>query len=189
MSKKKIVMPGDVLATAEELTAGDGTFEEDGLIKASRLGEYVVDEKSRVALVTPLTDVPTVLKNGDVVLAEVKNVKNQMVIVDVVHVINRKRGIAGNVNGTIRVSEIAKGYVKEAGTEYRTGDIIKAKVIQVAPSLQLSTKGKEYGVIRALCSVCRSPLEKVNDYLECKQCGNRERRKVAIDYGKGHLNL
>ncbi|HID25718.1 MAG TPA: RNA-binding protein [Thermoplasmata archaeon] len=189
MNKKRIVMPGETLAMVEELTAGDGTFEENGLIKASRVGEYVVDEKNKTAWVAPLTDVPTILKKGDKVLAEVRNVKNQMVIVDVVHVVNKRRNIAGNVNGTIRVSEIAKGYVKEANTEYRTGDIVRAKVIQVTPSLQLSTKGKEFGVIRALCSMCKSLLDYTNGYLECRRCGNREKRKMAIDYGKGYFNL
>jgi exosome complex component CSL4 len=56
-------------------------------------------------------------------------------------------------------------------------------VIQINPSLQLSTKGKEYGVIKSLCSKCRNPLTLKNRDLECNQCGYREKRKLASDYG------
>jgi len=189
MKDKKIVMPGETLATTEELVAGEGTFEEDGVIKASRLGEYVVDKKYRTAIVKPLTDIPTILKVGDNVFAEVKNVKSQMVIADVVHVINKHRTIAGNITGTIHVSEISRGYVKDATTEYKAGDVVRAKVIQVSPSLQLSTKGDKLGVIRALCSNCRTLLQKNGKILECRNCGNKEKRKIAVDYGKAYLDL
>jgi exosome complex component CSL4 len=189
MEKRKIVMPGETLATAEELVAGEGTFEEDGYIKASRIGEYVADAKYKTAIVKPLTNVPTVLKVGDTVFAEIKNVKSQMAIADVVHVLNKDRSIAGNASATLHVSEISKEYVKDAMSEYKTGDIIRARIIQTTPSLQLSTKGKTFGVIKALCRDCRSFLQKKGEILECKNCGSRERRKIAVDYGKGYLDL
>jgi len=53
--KDKIVMPGDQLSTSEELLPGEGTFEEDGIIRAARAGKYVVDEKHRKAKVKSKT--------------------------------------------------------------------------------------------------------------------------------------
>ncbi len=35
--KQKLVMPGDQLSTSEELLPGDGTFEENGIIRAARI--------------------------------------------------------------------------------------------------------------------------------------------------------
>jgi len=181
--KEKIVMPGDKLSTSEELLPGEGTFEEDGIIMAARTGEYVVDEKYRKAKVKPLTSVPVILKKGDIVIVEVGMVKSSMIIVNVIHVIGKNRSVSGDRNGTIHVKEIADGYVKDAASEFRAGDFVRAKVIQVKPSIQLATKDRDLGAIKALCVKCRHSLIKKGDMLECEHCGNRERRRIALDYG------
>jgi len=188
MTRDKMVLPGEQLSTTEELYSGEGTFEEDGVIRASRVGRYVVDEKHRKAMVEPLTSVPVLLKKGDTILAGVLSVRSSMVIVEVTHVIGKDRAISGDTNGTIRVSEISTSYVKDPSSEYQIGDIIRARVTQVKPSLQLATKDGNLGVIKALCVKCRQPLIRKDNILECKNCGNKERRKVAMDYGEYDLN-
>ena len=183
MDKKTIVMPGDQLSTSEELLPGDGTFEEDGVIRASRIGRYVVDEKYRRAKVQPVTSVPVVLKRGDIVLAEVRLAKPMMIIADVLHVVGKNREISGDTNGTIHASEISRSYVKDASTMYRAGDILRAKILQVTPSVQLGTKDNDLGAIKALCVKCRKELLKKGNVLRCNNCGNVERRKITLDYG------
>jgi exosome complex component CSL4 len=183
MSKDKLVLPGEQISTSEELLSGDGTFEEDGIIRASRIGKYVIDEKQRKAIVKPLTSIPVVLKKGDIVLAEVRSVRSNMVIAEVKHVIGKNRPISGDTNGTLKVSEISTSYTKDPAYEYSTGDIIRAKVTQVKPSVQLATKDRDLGVIKGLCVKCRQPLIKKGNALECGSCGNKEKRKTAIDYG------
>lgn len=183
MSKDKIVLPGDQVSTSEELMPGDGTFEDNGIIKASIVGKYFVDEKNRRALVKPLTSTPVLIKRGDIVLAEVNSVRSSMVIADVIHVIGKNRAISGDTNGTLKVSEISQSYVKDPANEFAPGDIIRAKVTQVKPNIQLTTKDKDLGTIRALCTRCRQPLIRKDRGLECKNCGNNERRTMAVDYG------
>jgi exosome complex component CSL4 len=184
MDKNKVVLPGDQVSTSEELLPGEGTFEEDGIIRASRFGTIFIDEKHRKAIIKPLTSIPTELKKNDIVLAQVVSVRSNMVIADVVHVTGKKRPISGDTNGTLRVSEISTSYVKEPSTEFATGDIIRAKITQVKPSLQLTTKDKNLGVIKSNCSKCGKILYKKGNILECNNCGNREKRKFAIDYGE-----
>ena len=181
--KKRIVLPGDKLSTTEELHVGEGTYEEDGDIKSSRMGVYEVNEKHRMANVKPITSIPVLIKKGDRVLAEATSVRSMMVIADVFHVVGKNRSISGDTNGTLHVSEISTGYVKDPSEAYGLGDIFRAKVIQIKPSLQLSTKGREFGVIKARCSKCRSTLALKNNNLECSQCGYKEKRKLANDYG------
>lgn len=188
MANDKIVMPGEQVSTSEELLPGDGTFEEDGLIKSSRFGIYKVDTKNRRATVQPLTSTPVSVKRGDIVLANVGMVRSNMVIADVFHVIGKKRAISGDRNATLRVSEISNGYTKDPATEFAPGDIIRAKVTQIKPSLQLATKDRDLGVIKASCSKCRQPLINKGKSLECKNCNNTERRKLANDYGNYDLN-
>jgi exosome complex component CSL4 len=183
MVDNKIVLPGEQVSTSEELSPGDGTFEEDGIIKASRVGTFVVDNKHRKAMVKPLTSVPVEINKGDIVLAEVGSVRSNMVIANVIHVLGKKRSISGDTNGTLRVSEISSGYVKDPSTEYAPGDIIRAKVNQIKPSLQLATKDRDLGVIKSVCMRCKHTLVKSGNLLECKNCGKKENRKFANDYG------
>src|SRR2546428_6696446 len=65
---------------------------------------------------------------------------------------------------------------------YRLGDIIRAKVIQVKPSVQLTTGERELGVGKAGCSVCRGPLEVRGREVYCPRDERTERRKLAADY-------
>lgn len=188
MTKDKLVLPGDKVSTSEELLPGNGTFEEDGIILANRVGIYAVDEKHRRAIVKPVTSVPVELRRGDIVLAEVGSVRSSMIIANVFHVIGKKRSISGDTNGTLRVSEISQSYVKDPATEFSPGDIIRAKVTQVKPSVQLETKDNDFGVIRGLCSKCRHPLIRKGGILECENCRNKEKRKLAVDYGNYDLD-
>lgn len=181
--ENKIVLPGEQVSTSEELLPGDGTFEEDGIIRASRLGIFFVDQKHKKVIVKPLTSIPVELKKGDIVLAHVNSVRSNMVIADVMHVIGKKRAISGDTNGTLRVSEISTGYVKDPSTEFAPGDIIRAKVTQVKPSIQLATKDRDLGTIKAICSKCRHSLIRIGNMLECENCGNKEKRRYASDYG------
>ena len=187
MSNDKIVLPGDQLSISEELLPGDGTFEEDGVIRASRVGIYFIDEKHKRAIVKPLTSIPVELTKGDIVLADVSSVRSNMVIAEVIHVIGKNRAVSGDTNGTLRVSEISTRYVKDPSTEYASGDIIRAKVTQVKPSVQLATKDRDLGVIKAVCSKCRHPLSLKENVLECSNCFNKEKRKTANDYGNYDL--
>jgi exosome complex component CSL4 len=129
-----------------------------------------------------MTSVPVLLKKGDIVLAEVNSVRSSMVIAEVKHVIGEKRPISGDVNGTLHISEISSGYIKDPNEVMSLGDIFKAKVIQVTPSVQLTTKGKDLGVIKAFCQRCRTPLDQKGEGLECPQCNHKEKRKLDQAY-------
>jgi len=181
--KHKIVMPGDQLSTSEELLPGDGTFEENGIIRAARIGTYEVNDKHRTAEVKPVTSIPVILQKGDIVIAKIIMAKSTMIIAEVVHVAGKNRSISSDTDATIHVKEIAQGFIKDASTEYKSEDYVRAKVIQVKPSVQLETKDRNLGAIKALCSKCRHPLVKKSNGLECENCGNKEHRRIADDYG------
>ena len=189
MSDEKIVLPGEQISTSEESLPGEGTFEDRGIIKASRMGQVQINKKNKNIIVKPVTSTPVMLKKGDTVICEVRIVRSSMAIVDAVYVPNKNRGISSDTNGTIHVSEISENYVKDASSEYGNGDIIRTRVIQVKPSLQLSTKGTNLGAIKSLCTKCRKPLKLMKgNLLKCENCSHKETRKIASDYGQGNLN-
>lgn len=183
-----VVLPGDKLAITEELRAGKGTYEANGEIFSSIIGIFRIDRKRMMAEVEPITSVPLVIKEGDIVACEVKQTGDAMVICRIIHIANKKRQIAGEKDVAIHISNISDEYVEDIGKKYRIGDIVRAKIIKAEPVLQATTKGKEFGVIKAYCTNCRNPLIRKNKLLECKVCGSVEERKIADDYGEGNID-
>jgi len=182
------VLPGDKVAISEELQAGEGTYEKNGEIIASVIGKFKIDSQRMAAIVEPLAKMPLILKAGDTAICEVKQLTEAMVIVKIIHIAGNKRQIAGEKDAAIHISNISNEFVDNIGKKFRIGDIVRAKIIRVEPAIQLSTKGKEFGVIKAYCTNCRNTLIKKDNLLECLSCGKLEERKVADDYGEGNLD-
>ena len=182
-----LVFPGDKLATSEELLPGYGTYDAGGEIISTLIGKFFVDRKHMSAEIKPITSIPLILKEGDVAICEVKQLTESMVIVELLHIAGKGRAIAGEKDGAIHISNISREYVSHPGRMYRIGDIIRAKIIQVEPAIQLSTIGESFGVIKSFCMNCRSPLVRKNSILECPSCERKEERKIANDYGEGNI--
>src|SRR5881396_2790006 len=159
----KMVLPGDEIAVAEEFEPGDGTYERNGLVFAATPGVLFLDPENRVARVRAFNP-PAELKIGDIVYGVVDDIRGMMAA------------------ATIHISNVSEEYTEDIHDMYRLGDIIRAKVIQVKPSVQLTTAERNLGVVKALCSICRGPLELRGRELYCPRDERTERRKLAADY-------
>jgi len=184
MKEKKEVFPGDEVAVEEEYLAADGTFASDGKIYASQIGVLILDPEEMTArVISP--NPPNVLKEGDVVFAIVADTRSTMATADVVATDGNLRDIGGETYATIHVSKISQGYTDDVSKELRKGDHIRAMVIGIKPSLQLSTKDDHFGVVRSLCFKCKTELvRKGKTQLYCEECDRSFTRKLADDYGK-----
>ena len=80
----------------------------------------------------------------------------------------------------------SRGYLAtlSPGQWLQADDIIRAKVTQPRPSVQLTTAGPHLGVIKALCRRCRAPLVRKDKGLWCNNCERAEVRKLSDDYGE-----
>ena len=178
----KRVLPGDPVAFAEEYIAGEGTYEDkDGRVYASAVGQLEVDEAEKVVKVRP-ENPPIVLVEGDVVIARITDVKPAMAICTIVSQEGKRREVSSETLAAVHVSKIASSYVEDAGDLLRPGDLVRAKVIQALPSVQLTTSGPHFGALHSLCSLCREPLDKKGDKLYCTRCERTEVRKTSDDY-------
>ena len=176
-----MVLPGDEIAVAEEFEPGEGTYERNGLVFAATPGVLFLDPENRVARVRPFNP-PAELKVGDIVYGVVDDIRGMMATATVLAIHGRTRQISGESEGTIHISNVSEEYTEDIRDMFRLGDIIRAKVIQVKPSVQLTTAERNLGVVKALCSVCRGPLELRGRELYCPRDERTERRKVAADY-------
>ena len=181
------VFPGDALAFAEEFLPDEGVYDDGTYLRASRIGKFEVNTDEMRVRVSPVTSVPSTLHLGDYVYGKITMLKTSMCGVEVLHVEGSQRNVAGDTNGTLHVSKIAKRYIQDPSREYRLGDIIRARVIDVKPSVQLSTEDPRCGGILCLCLRDRFPLKRVGKGLECPVCGRRDTRNLAPVYGEVYV--
>jgi len=184
----KIVLPGDEIAVAEEFEPGEGTYERDGLVFAATPGVLILDSQNRVARVRAFNP-PAELKVGDIVYAVVDDIRGMMATATIQAIHGRSRQISGEAEGTIHISNVSEDYTEDIHDKFHLGDIVRAKVIQVKPSVQLTTAEPNLGVVKAICSICREPLELRGQDLYCPRDERTERRKIAADYDELRLTV
>jgi|GEM_PF-86478 len=186
MAEKRLVLPGEELGTTEEFLPGQGTYEDKGKIFAAVAGVLDVDTKEMAILVRPANP-PVRLKVGDIVIGTVSEVRSSMVELELSRVTGRNRAISDQGAASVHVSHISENYVPDVESQFRLLDIVRAKVIQAQPSIQLSTAGMDFGVIRALCGKCRKPLVLKGESLWCEADHRNETRKLARVYGSNEF--
>jgi exosome complex component CSL4 len=184
----KIVLPGDEIAVAEEFEPGEGTYERNGAVFAATPGMLILDSQNRVARVRAFNP-PAELKVGDIVYGVIDDIRGMMATATIQAIHGRSRQISGEAEGTIHISNVSEDYTEDIHDKFRLGDIIRAKVIQVKPSVQLTTAESTLGVVKAICSVCRGPLELRGRDLYCPRDERTEGRKIASDYDDLRLTV
>lgn len=183
-SSETLVVPGDLLGTAEEFVPGRGTYEDRGKIYAALLGHRKVDPSDRAVHVDAIHPVP-IIHDEDVVYGRVDEVKSAMAIVTILVGATNQRTVPGTPEGTIHISKAKDGYTEALSEEFAAGDLVVARVLQSHPSIKLTTAASDLGVVTARCQSCHALLGRgEKGELRCPRCGNREHRKVASAYGR-----
>ena len=179
----RLVLPGELLGTAEEFVPGRGTYEDGGRIFAALLGHPRIDPADRAIRVDAIHAIPQVSEN-DTVYGRVDELKSAMAIVTILTSAPTGRGVPGAPEGTIHISKAKEGYTETLAEEFSPGDVVLARVLQSRPTIKLTTAPSFLGVVAAHCQVCHALLAKHGHELECPRCGHRERRKMASEYGR-----
>ncbi|WP_298523516.1 exosome complex RNA-binding protein Csl4 [uncultured Methanobrevibacter sp.] len=186
MDKKeeRIVMPGDKLGIIEQYLPGEGTYDDNGDIKSSVLGNVKINQKMKVISVEGSTK-PALLKVGDIVYGQITDIKPQRANVKIDCIKDNARPLALPYMGAIHISQAKKDYLEKLSDAFRIGDIIQAKVVKVTgDNIDLGTVDDDCGVLKAMCTRCRDFMHttsKANE-LQCNTCNKKERRKVSKNY-------
>ncbi|MBI4406767.1 exosome complex RNA-binding protein Csl4 [Candidatus Micrarchaeota archaeon] len=175
-----LTLPGEFAGIAEEIAPDKNTFEENGNIYSSVIGLPVINKAKRSVSVQAFNKVKP-LSPGDIIVGFVSEIYDQIAQVRIISVEGRERTAVHNVVAFIRISEIIKSYVENFRDHLRTGDYLRAEVIEITDlGTYLSISKPELGVVKAFCSRCRGETEKKESVFLCRECGFRERRKAAI---------
>ncbi len=179
------VLPGDSIGATEEFRAGAQTYESAGNIYATVAGTVKTDNRDRTISVIPGTSTPPVLKRGDVVIGQVTGLRDSLVLVAIAGVRGvTDRAIPDVGPAVIHVSNIKKAYVKDISREFGLFDIVKARITDLR-NMRLDTSEPELGVMKALCSRCRTAMTQNGSRLVCPECNQVETRKMSTDYRTG----
>ena len=136
---EEILFPGDYIATSEEFIPGEGTFEEEGNIFSAVLGKLNINKNEMVAEVIPVIDPPVNLKRDDIVIGRVARIVKGYIFVEINHKKGVDREVIGETYARLHISKISTSFIKDVGQAFSESDIIRAKVIQTEPSLEIST--------------------------------------------------
>jgi exosome complex component CSL4 len=179
------VLPGERLGVIEEFIPGAGTFQDqDDAIYANITGNVHINMKERKISVESTTRTPLYPQRNDIVFGEIQSVSKKSATINIFRI--RDVPCPVPFSAFLYIKESVGGYVDQMQDLFAPGDIILARVQQQSEGLtHLSTVGSRFGVLRAYCSRCGEPLSLKGARLECPQCGNVEKRKLANSYGKG----
>ncbi len=173
------VVPGDALCVIEEFAPGPGTYEEDGIVRASVPGTVRIDMINYTIEVRGTNAERRMLQPKEVVFGEVIAMRNELAQLKIARNLEEVLH-ARAFSAVIHVSQAGKP-VSSLYDVIRPGDLLKVKVLS-GPPYQVTLKGPRLGVILAYCTNCGHPLYMIEKQLECPYCGRVEERQVSPDY-------
>jgi exosome complex component CSL4 len=177
----RFTIPGEKLGVIEEFIPGSGTYEDRGTIYSTRVGLAEIDPLGKTVKVEPCSKTPVVPKEGDVVTGLVVNVQDKLAIIEIYEIGDRILPLP--YSAALHIANTSPRYERLMGDICKRGDFIRAKVINVKNRIpQLTTVGRELGVIKAFCSKCGEELIPSGRILICPACGNKESRKIPSEY-------
>jgi exosome complex component CSL4 len=180
----QFVLPGERLGVIEEFIPDAGTYIKDGVIYSKVVGRASVDFLNKRVSVYSLVHGTRVPKIGSIVLGQVSNAQTQNAGVRIFKI--GKKQLSGFFTGILHISDVQLRYVESMFDVCKPGDIIRTKVISEKNNVyHLSTKDRDLGVVYAFCSQCGHMLELRRQGMYCPRCGKTEKRKTALDYGRG----
>ena len=184
---KKNVFPGEELAVIEEYNKGEGSYQDNGLVRSEELGETRINKEKRALEVKKATKKLNLPVEGSIVIAEAGSVTRRDARVDIFRINGKK--IEPTYTGLIHVNDVAREFDRDLEQGLRTGDIVRAVIANTKNRIiQLSLAAPEYGVVYAYCSRCGGILEMDKGKLTCPKCKRVERRQYAKSYGKEDIS-
>lgn len=185
MKKDNFTYPGELLCAIEESAPGKGVYEKGGEIFAVFAGR-IIREHGEISVI-PKKEVEHIHPE-QIVYAIVASTKDTLALLEIHPLIKGRGRFSPALDyGILRVTDIAKGYVKSVKNEMKIGDIIRARVKDIREDISLSINEFNLGVVFAYCTRCRSVMDRIKDQVKCRKCGNIEKRKLSNLYAQTQM--
>lgn len=177
--KNEVATPGEKLGVIEEFEHLEGTYDDDGVIRASNLGEAKYD-MTRRTVGMQLKKKPLMPRVGDSVIAEVESAQPS-VVNSTILIIDGKKSDANLKGMMLLIGERRK--VPRSQIPCSVGDIIRATVVSTLNSIiHIAFSKPEDGVVYTRCSICGGDMIRVQRQVKCIQCGNRVDKQLSSEF-------
>ena len=173
------VLPGTKLASIEEFEGGQGTYTRDDSVRALLLGRAQYDIKARKVTIQPVKTRSMIPSQGDSVTGTVEVAHSSMLSLRIQSV-NGKDSAAGFTGLLLLGGQRGRGKRPIIG---KYSDVIRATVVSNRNGIiQLALKGKDDGVLLAICSSCGSKVSRHGTRIKCSFCDLLEERALSPDF-------
>ncbi|NPA86934.1 MAG: RNA-binding protein [Candidatus Diapherotrites archaeon] len=185
--------PGEKICEVEEYLPGRGTYaDEDGGVYAKIVGKEKFNNIERTVSIVPPPGkrIPGINVVGSIVYGRVFQVLNKVALLHLYpYKTARFRLVPPGPIGAIYIGDVRREFVEDLHNEFEVGDWVRAKIKRIVKKFypQLTTVGKDLGVIKAYCPHDRTPLVRRGAELYCPKCKRKFKRKIAFDYGDPKL--
>jgi len=177
--EKKLVLPGSHLGSCEEFESGENTFTDNDETYSSTFGEVEVNEgaisvkREGKSISAPKIDSKLICY---VTRADPNKARLTCMLEDEVEGKCR----ASSIDAVLPVPNVSRGHVESIRDAVKVGDIIKVRIYKIKEGgeIEVSVIGKDFGVLKAFCSKCRSSMHLKDHIFICNKCGWKERRKI-----------
>jgi exosome complex component CSL4 len=180
------VTPGEKLSVIEAFESGEGTFVDDGTVRALRVGRAVPNRDKRRISVKPIRNMGRVPRPGDIVVGIVETAQPSVanILIETINDKYSQSGFTGMLYSGANRSQRGRGRRR---VTCKPGDIVRARVYSVKNSIfHISVDLPEEGVLRTVCSICGGVVVRIGDRVKCIECSYVEERKLASDFDQ-HL--
>lgn len=179
--EQKYVVPGEFLGTEEEFISGRRTYEHDGKIYSSNVGQVEIGNDFSIKVKSEKKEIfPQI---GDEVVGVITDINEPLVVVSGEYLIKKGEIIPFKMRALVHASRVTGHYLDQCSKVLKLRDVVIGKIVSMRGKIDLSLESPVHGVLHANCSRCRSYLEKINTGLYCTHCQKTETRKLSSKYG------
>jgi len=178
-SKDGIISPGERLGVIEEFQHLEGTYNDQGIIRASNYGLVKYDMTRRTVSVQ-MKKRPLLPRVDDSVVAKVETAQPSAINSTILAINGKKT--ESSLNALMLLTG-ERHRAPRSEIPCSVGDIIKATVISTLNSMiHIAFIKPEDGVIYTRCSICGGGMIRLQRQVKCVQCGNRVRKRLSTEF-------
>ena len=166
--------PGEKIASIEEYEAGYNAFDDGDMVRASTVGEKILDKTTRIASIKHprLLSIPRI---GDTVIGSVVAVMSSMIAVSIDYI--NGKPTTSKVECVCSTRNIRKKNIALAN------DIVTLKIKNhLNGTIHATIDEPHLGVLFTKCRKCGGKVVPMRDAIKCTECSWIDERKLSSNF-------
>lgn len=172
---ESLAFPGDKIASIEEFEAGNNTFDDGDMVRASTVGEKNLDKPTRIASIKhpKMLSIPQV---GDIIIGTVAAAMSSMIAVTIDYI--NGKPTTSKVECVCSIRNLRKKNVA------LLNDIVTLKILNhLNGTIHATIDEPNLGVLFTKCRKCGGKVVQMRDAIKCTECSWIDERKLSTNFG------